>query len=186
MKRRKNYFIKKHFQAQFFVKFALLLFFEGLLITGIFLHISKGTLTTAYRGSEFTIQKTGVFFLNDLVLISVAVGAVVGLAAIIIFLYLSHRIGGPLYRFEKSVEGAKKGDLAQRISLRKTDQLPEMQDLMNSFLEEMDGRISRIKEHAQNALNAINDDGASGAARTKAKSALKEILTSLEYFKTSK
>jgi len=185
MKRRKNYYIKKRFQANFFVKFSLLMLLEAAAIAFLFMFISKGTLVTAYRGTELTIQKTGAFFFVSFLLISLVVGIAIGLIALVIFMYLSHRLGGPLYRFEQTVEKARRGDLAQRVQLRKTDQLYDIKERMNIFLEEMDNRISKIKKGAEKGLS-LTGGNLSSDDTAKLKTILKDIVASLDFFKTSK
>lgn len=183
--RRKNYFIKKRFQANFFVRFALLLLLEAALIAGLFMFISRGTLTTAYYGTELRLQKTGTFFFVSFLLISLIVGIAVGIAGIFIFMYLSHRIAGPLYKFEKVIEEAKLGNLTQRPSLRSTDEVHELMRRMNACLEEMDTRISDIKGGVNDGLEAISNTGAEGGL-AKAERILEKLKASLMYFKTSR
>lgn len=183
MNRRKNYFIKKKFQAGFFAKFVILLLLEALLIAGLFMFVSRGTLTTAYRGAELTIQRTGAYFFLDFVLITTVVGVGIGIAGIFVFMYLTHRLGGPLYKFERVIEDAAGGDIAQRVILRDTDQLLDIKDQMNVFLEETDTRISQIKDDVEKALELVGKDAA-GAG--KVKELLEDIKSSLGHFKTSK
>lgn len=183
IRRRRNYFIKKRFQASFFVKFALLLLFEAVLIAVLFLHISKGTLTAAYKGTELTIQSTNAYFFVSFLLISLIVGVTIGITGIFVFMYLSHRIGGPLYRFEKAVEDVKKGDLSQRVNLRKTDELDELRKRMNSLLEDIDSRVSDIKNEVKTGLDLISRNEGSVE---RIKEILNKIKNYLEHFKTSK
>src|SRR3989337_574121 len=115
--RRRNYFIKKKFQVNFTVKFLIIILIEAFLAAGLFLYMSKGTLTTGYLGSELRIARTYDFFLPMLLLsnlIIVGISAVIGIA---VFIFLSHRIAGPLYRFENILDAIKKGDLTQRFKL---------------------------------------------------------------------
>lgn len=183
--RRRNYFVEKKFQTHFFIKFALLLVLESVLIAALFTYISKGTLTAAYRGTAFTIQKTSSYFFMDFIVIALIVGSSIGLAGGIVFMYLSHRIGGALYKFEKVLEDAERGNFAQRVSLRKTDELKELQNRLNSFLEVIDRYISRLKGDVEKGLTTVErykDD----RSLSKARETLKNIKSSLDNFKTSK
>src|SRR3989338_4053779 len=95
--RRRNYFIKKKYQANFSMKFCLLLIAEAILITGLFLMISRGTLTTGYSGTELKIEKTSQFFFLTFVLQFLIVGVAIGIVGMVVFIFHSHRIAGPLY-----------------------------------------------------------------------------------------
>ncbi|MDD5218257.1 MAG: methyl-accepting chemotaxis protein [Candidatus Omnitrophica bacterium] len=183
--RRKNYFIKKKFQANFFLKFAGLLVSEAALIGALFVYVSRGTLTAAYRGLDFTIEKTSSYFLGDLLVIVCIVGAAIGVMGVFIFMFLSHRIGGALYRFEKTLEDARNGNLSQRVRLRKTDELHDMNTQFNVFLETMDARMAEMKREVEKGIAAAHSMLGDGHS-VKMMEHLKQIKTQLEYFKTSK
>jgi len=182
--RRKNYFIKKKFQMNFVVHFAVLLVLEGLLIAMLFMHISRGTLTTAYTGNDVVIKGTGSYFFGDIVALVLGVGACAAVAGIFIFIYLSHRIGGALYRFEKVLCEAAKGDFQQRVTLRKSDELVDLKNSLNMFLENMDSRISYLKTESDRAIKEANDEDTDRARKTL-NGTLSTIKTTLDQFKTS-
>lgn len=148
---RKNYFIKKAYQTRFIIIFVALLVLEALLISALFLHMSGDTLTTGYSGSHFIIEKTSTFFVISFAIIIFVVAAAMGLAGILLFLFLSHRIAGPLFRFEKTLEEVSKGDLSQRINLRKTDQLKKLQDAFNKAMESLDNHAKEAKKSLEEA-----------------------------------
>jgi methyl-accepting chemotaxis protein len=79
----------------------------------------------------------------------------------VIFILLSHRIAGPLYRFEKTLNEISAGNLAKRINLRKNDQLNELQEALNSLLVSFDERLGRTKNNLSELkeLLAKNDPG---------------------------
>lgn len=183
--RRKNYFIKKKFQANFFGKFAWLLLTETMLICVLFMYISRGTLTAAYRGADFTIQRTGQYFFTDFVIIVLILGAVIAVMGILILMFLSHRIGGALYRFEQTMEEARGGNFAQRVRLRHTDELHDLNSRFNLFLETLDLRVADMKREADRGLAAAREAKGNEAAE-KAAEALKNIQAALERFKTSR
>ena len=58
--RRRNYFIKKHFQTKFALRFAVLILVEAALIAALFFLIARGTVTrrTANR-SRMRSSSTG-------------------------------------------------------------------------------------------------------------------------------
>ncbi len=184
MNKRRNYFIKRKFQADFFLKFAALLALEAVVIAALFMFIARGTLTAAYSGAEFTIQKTGAYFFTSFILITFMAGVGIGIAGIFVFMYLSHRLGGPLYKFEKAIEEAERGDLAFRVKLRNTDQLQELKDRMNAFLEALDGRMGSLKKEVEKCRGLI-EEGQAGADNGKVKESLRRIAALLDYLKTS-
>jgi signal transduction histidine kinase len=65
--------------------------------------------------------------LNSLIYLAVAA---------VFSIVLSHKVAGPIYRFETSIrEMLESGDLSRRISLRKGDELQSLADLLNRLLE---------------------------------------------------
>jgi len=147
MIRRKNYFIKKNFQVNFISKFLILILLEAVLIVGLFMRVSNNTLTTGYFDSVLTIERTPDFFFVPIILIMLIVAIGIGIAGMIVFIMLSHRIAGPLYRFEKDIMEVGSGDLTKRINLRKTDQLAELKESLNIFIDSLDQKMSRIKNN---------------------------------------
>ncbi len=145
MIRRKNYFIKKGFQINFAIKFMLLLLLEAALIAWLFMHISSDTLTTGYIDSILTIKSTPKFFFLPFGLVISIVATGMAITGMVVFILLSHRIAGPLYRFEKDLEEIGEGDLTKRINLRRTDQLMELKEALNTVIDSMDKRVLRIK-----------------------------------------
>jgi len=146
MARRKRYFIKKRFQIGFIYKFLVLILLEAGLIVGLFMYFSSDTLTTGYSNSTLKIENTPDFFLVPLLLIVLIVGLGIAIAAMIVFILLSHRIAGPLYRFEKCLEETVAGDLTKRLSLRKTDQLLDLMETLNKTTSFFDSKIGRMKD----------------------------------------
>ncbi len=155
MLRRKNYFIKKKFQIHFLSGFVVLLLVESLLIAGLFMYVSANTLTTGYFHSQLTIERTSNFFFISFLLITLIVVIGIGLIGILVFILLSHRIAGPLYRFEKVLKEMGLGDLAMRVDLRRTDQLVELKEALNTLLESLDERMGRIKGYVVEVQNLL-------------------------------
>lgn len=145
MKKRKNYFIKKKFQFSFAAKFVFLAILESFLIVGLFMNISYNTLTTGYQNSTLRVESTQNFFLVPFILITLIVVIGISLIAFVVFTLLSHRIAGPLYRFEQVLKQIREGDLTTSINLRKADQLIEMKKELTNFVNALDSRIGHIK-----------------------------------------
>ena len=194
--RRRNYFIKKKFQVNFTVKFLIIILIEAFLAAGLFLYMSKGTLTTGYLGSELRIARTYDFFLTMLLLsnlIIVGISAVIGIAVLI---FLSHRIAGPLYRFENILNSIKKGDLTQRFKLRENDQFVELANSINEHTDTLDKNMGHLKagvmefsQLASKMQTALASDPSANKELERLLQEMSKKLQELEgaanYFKTS-
>ncbi|MDI6756682.1 MAG: methyl-accepting chemotaxis protein [Endomicrobiia bacterium] len=63
--------------------------------------------------------------------------ATVALAA----LYLTHKIAGPLYRFQKSMEAVGRGDLTHTVKIRKGDELKDIEISFNEMIKNLREKI---------------------------------------------
>jgi len=194
--RRRNYFINRDFQVGFTIKFLIVIVIEAVLAIGLFMYLSRGTLTTGFVGSDFRIARTSEFFLPTLLvsnLIIIVITAIIGIA---ILIYMSHRIAGPLYRFEKILADVGRGDLTQRFKLRDNDQLSELSQSITELTTTMDNRVSDIKFRAHELsglLQEIKTSAPSGPSDSiDIENLLKEVSENVQaleevvnYFKTS-
>ena len=194
--RRRNYFINRDFQVGFTIKFLIVIVVEAVLAIGLFMYLSRGTLTTGFVGSDFRIARTSEFFLPTLLvsnLIIIVITAIIGIA---ILIYMSHRIAGPLYRFEKILADVGRGDLTQRFKLRDNDQLSELSQSITELTTTMDTRVSDIKFRAHELsglLREINTSSFSSQSDSKDfEDLLREVSENVQaleevvnYFKTS-
>ena len=62
-----------------------------------------------------------------------------------VILFVSHRMGGPLYRISLLCEQLGKGHLDQRVSLRRGDQLQEVAQAFNQGLGGLRHRIRQVR-----------------------------------------
>ena len=63
------------------------------------------------------------------------------LLIIIISAIISHRMAGPVYRFEQTCKAIAKGDFSQRVHLRKGDRLTDLQKEFNHMMDVVEDRI---------------------------------------------
>jgi len=184
MIQRKNYFIKKKFQVNFISKFITLIIVEAILIAGLFIYITRDTLTTGYFNSTLTVERTPSFFLIPVLLVMLMVAVGVGIAGMVIFILLSHRIAGPLYRFEKDLEEICSGNLTKRINLRKTDQLAELKESLNAVVGSLDHRMSRLKSITAELKGLLSQE-INPANAEKIYGAVERLKNEIDHFKVT-
>jgi len=63
-----------------------------------------------------------------------------------IFLVLSHRIAGPIYRFEQTLIAVREGDLSVRINLRGKDELKELADHFNNMTITLNQKMNDLQK----------------------------------------
>lgn len=194
--RRRNYFIKKKFQLDFSIKFLLIIVIEAVLAVGLFLYLSKGTLTTGYHGLELKIARTYDFFLPMLLLSNLIIVGITAIIGIAVLVFLSHRLAGPLYRFEKVLMDINKGDLTQRFILRETDQFVELQNKINELANTMDRNMGNMKSGIVEISKLSSELKAAAASNPSVNKEIESLLQKISekllkleeasnYFKTS-
>ncbi len=94
----------------------------------------------------------------------------------------SHRVAGPIYRFEKAVGEFLRGDFTRRIKLRKNDEFKEVEEMVNSlgdYLESArDGDAelhASIKKELEKVLSILNEGKDLDRAATIARGLIAKI-----------
>lgn len=62
---------------------------------------------------------------------------------VLISAILSHKMAGPVYRFEQTCKAIAKGDFSQRVHLRKGDDLTDLQDEFNKMMDRVEAEINK-------------------------------------------
>jgi nitrogen fixation/metabolism regulation signal transduction histidine kinase len=74
------------------------------------------------------------------------VTVLVGLASVIVTLYTSHKIAGPIYRIEKDLEKVMLGDLRVKFNLRKKDQLQALATMIEALVGNLGSDIKELRQ----------------------------------------
>ncbi|KPK41656.1 MAG: hypothetical protein AMJ78_04905 [Omnitrophica WOR_2 bacterium SM23_29] len=194
--RRRIYFINKKFQTKFILRFCLFVIFTSLVMIGLVYILSTKTTTTSFENLRLIVKRTSDFILPTLILSGLIASILVGSACIIIILFVSHRIAGPLYRLEKSLTEIGKGNLAVDVRLRKTDEIKALAASVNNMIRNLRDPISisqeKIKELENDVSRIKNELQQKGIAENEIDKTLRpfaqkiqQIKHNLSYFKIS-
>jgi len=156
--RRRHYFIDKDFQTRFALKFCIILIIGAILSTGILFAFTSDTLTTSFEDARISIEKTSKGILPAIIYTNAVTVVAISLAAIVVLIFISHKIVGPLYRFEKTFEEIGSGDLSLRIGLREKDQFSVIAQKINEMNEQLNDRILRLKENATRIRSEMDQE----------------------------
>ncbi|MFQ5680846.1 MAG: hypothetical protein ACE5GG_02170 [Candidatus Omnitrophota bacterium] len=159
----RHFFIDKNFQTKFILKFCAIVIISSLLIAGLLLFLSQGSTTVAIENTKVLVKKTADFILPILVQTIVVVLLFSSLAVIIVTLFASHKISGPLYRLKREVEALGQGDLRRNFNIRGGDQLQvfsrALKEMCNSLAQRhlrLKGKISKFREYVEGNLSDEN------------------------------
>lgn len=139
-KKRKRYFIKTGLQFRYLRVILLAIILPTLLVATclyyLFFYLMAEQLaipeSIAYNIMP-VFKKINLLLLLGLPIIS---GGILLWGVLV-----SHRIAGPLYRIEKELDKAAKGDFSIRIKIRKRDELVTLVEGINKLLDKIEGKI---------------------------------------------
>src|SRR3989344_5552445 len=141
-------FVELGFKLRFMLIFCLITLAAVSAASFLFYFLTYRELGNKYGEAFFTLQsvKRAVFPLLFASIQSISLLALVSLAIGILSLFFSHKIAGPLYRFEKSLEAIGAGDLTHISRLRTGDQIQELVTTINVSASSMKQRIKDIQD----------------------------------------
>lgn len=188
--KRRIYFIDKKFQTKFILKFCALVAIGGLLTIGIIYFLAMQSTTVSILNSRVAVRTTADFILPILAQTVVIVVVIIGMAAIMITLFFSHKIAGPLYRFKKVMEALEKGDFSSGFKIRRLDQLQDLADAFNRMITKITEELVALKSNfssLKEKLNSISENEVAEHKRAylnELKKISEELNRIINYFKT--
>lgn len=143
--RRRDHFVKRDFQFRWIMKFCFLVLTGAVISTGLLLLFSLDTLTSSFHQSRLVIRNTALAILPATIYTNLITLGLITLASIFVVLFISHKLAGPLFRFEKELKEIGEGDLTKRIRLRKEDQLAEMAESLNEMSARLHEKVLSVQ-----------------------------------------
>jgi methyl-accepting chemotaxis protein len=141
-------FIDRRFQAEFILKFVLLLLVgTGLFVLAAYLILNK-RLEETYYSAHYAIKSTGEMLLPTLLSLSGVFVLVLGAATFFVTLYVSHHIAGPLFAIRRYLESVSRGELDFEPKLRLNDQTTPIAESLARALETLNARLVSIRSSA--------------------------------------
>ncbi len=147
-----QFIIKTRFQFKFSVMIFIFLFAASLLIW------LEGHI--AVKNMVESGMVTGEDAITQLKLLNSIIAKTSMLALAITFglaLFFSHFIAGPIYRFEKTLEQMRDGNLTVSVKLRKHDELKEVADLFNQTLASLRNKVRKDRDTIYASLDQASE-----------------------------
>lgn len=160
--RRRQFFVKKEFQFKFILKFCLIVLSGSVISTILILFFSRGTLTSSFENSRLVLKNTALAILPAIMYTNIITLLMISVATIFAVLYISHKIAGPMFRFEKELKLIGDGDLKKTIHLRKEDQMKDMAESLNQMTTKLHGKMTGIQEDMGRVIESARDQNVSG------------------------
>jgi len=150
MIKRRNYFIDKKFQSNFILRFCFIVVVTGALIMAILYALAGKANTVSFVNSRVVVQNTADFLFPLLIQTFVVSIIIVGLATIVVTLFVSHRIAGPLYRFKKVLGSLGEGNFSISCRIRRKDALQDVALAFNDMIANVRKTLGLIDKDLKN------------------------------------
>jgi len=193
-KARKVIFIDKRFQGEFILKFVVLLLFgTAVFILAAYLILNR-RLGDTYYNAHIVFKSTGEILLPTLLALSGVFIVVLGAAAVVITLYVSHHIAGPLFAIRRYLENVSRGDLDFKPKLRLNDQTTPLAESLAHAVETLNSRLVAVRmsadavrvSAAKLSRHMADSEGASDECRKDMGELLarqEDLIRELEFFR---
>ena len=150
--KRKHFFVKKGYQFKFILKFCLIVLAGTGISSGLLFLFSQGTLTSSFQNSRLVIKNTALAIMPSVIYVNVVTLVLILFATIVIVLFISHKISGPMFRFEKELKEIGRGDLTKRFKLREKDQITDMALSLNSMTLSLHDKLHAIQDELKQII----------------------------------
>ena len=128
---RKQYLIKKGFQIRFMIIIIAAMLLIALVTSWSIYSALIETLYNQFHGENLALIKHAItykLFIRSLLLI---------FAIAVLSIFISHRMAGPVYKFENTIKALVRGEKVREIGLRKRDEFYDLATAINSLIKSM-------------------------------------------------
>ncbi|MBU0480769.1 MAG: hypothetical protein KKG47_06690 [Proteobacteria bacterium] len=157
--KRKNYFINKGFQGRYMFNFYLLLALFALVFAILLSYTTAQHLTISYENYALQVASTPAMLFKHVLMVVWVIMIPLGLLLAWAVMRHTHRIAGPLYKFETVLEQMSRGVLDPHVRLRENDDgqevIARLQEV-NRFLSDKIHEMRRLTDQLHASPEVIN------------------------------
>ena len=175
--RRKQYLIKTRFQLSYVGLILVLIIITACICSYVVYYTSLVTLgeklAAVYPQGRIAsiVQMVNIRIVLSIIIISPFI--------IMIGIYFSHKIAGPIYRIERFLKDMADGNLGQALTLRKGDELVSIADGINDIRMNLVSAIDSHKDRLDALLGKVEELKATLPAIFKENAEITSILDNI-------
>lgn len=153
--KRTNYLVATRFQLKYIGLILILVLLTGILCSYVVYYTTMlllgDKLANVYPQGRLIsiVNAVNIRILLSLILVAPLV--------IIIGVFASHKIAGPIYRIEKFLENMANGDYSSILTLRKKDELISLANGINRVLDAIKGTVKGERSQLEKAYISLED-----------------------------
>jgi len=130
------------------------------------------------------MKSTADYILPGLLLGGVVVAFITAFMAAIVVILMSHRLAGPMYRFEKYAQEIGSGKLSSNLKIREKDQFQSMVPAFNAMTQSLNGGLSEIIGVSEKLDVLIEDLSDSSDREKPLKEDIKKVVSELKKYRS--
>lgn len=139
-------FIDNRFRIKFILKFCLGLVILSMISSLFFLFILPKEKVNLYFSFFTNFQYVKEMFVPILIAVGLFEIVLSALFSIVLLLFVSHKIGGPIFKLEQNIEKIKNGDLSiPKIRFRSYDQGKVLAESFNNMVSGLNNVFCELK-----------------------------------------
>ena len=175
---RKHYFINKKLQLKYIIlTMSLLVLFTIILLSVII----APYVIALFSDIPLSRQNEAAAFLLTLHNNSIWVGTSLTILLFgILSIFITHKIAGPLVRFERLAESISDGNMTIRVKLRKGDDLHELAEDFNQMADKLESLLVNIDTEHKKLSSHITDLRRELTARNISEQTMQELATKID------
>ncbi|MFQ6083923.1 MAG: hypothetical protein ACE5WD_11300 [Candidatus Aminicenantia bacterium] len=147
--KRKSQPIQPDFQIKFVFKFSIAILVVFLITSLLLYLIINEKLNASYFYSIYFLTHLNRNLIKYLLYSFSFQLAIITLATIIITLFTSHKIAGPLFRLERISEQIARGELPEKVRIRAKDQTKSVAQSMDNLVQEFKKKVEIITSYIE-------------------------------------
>ncbi|BHH83916.1 hypothetical protein [Desulforhopalus sp. 52FAK] len=155
--KRRNFFIKKAFQAKLLFGYFFFVISGGLFFIVLMGFFTTDSMTISYSSNDLEMVHTPIALLKQSIVNTWPYLLVGSLFLAVVAIHVTHRVAGPLYRFEQTLDSMLTGNLGDSISLRSKDEGKELAAKINTFNSDLSMSIHRV-QFESNAIKTLLEE----------------------------
>src|SRR3989304_8805663 len=175
---RKHFFINKKLQLKYIILTMSLLVLFTLILLSV---IIAPYVIALFSDIPLSRQNEAAAFLLTLHNNSIWVGTSLTILLFgILSIFITHKIAGPLVRFERLAESISDGNMTIRVKLRKGDDLHELAEDFNQMADKLESLLINIDTEHKKLSSHITDLRRELTARSISEQTVQELATKID------
>ena len=149
--------IDTKYKLNFLIKIGVIMLISSIISGFIFYNIVNYDIGGTYTNARFAIKSVKDFLFPSIWLAVTIFTLLLSIGTIIISVFVSHKIAGPIYRLEMTMKDFKEGTF-YKIHLRTKDQMKEVGGSLNEFTATLIDNFTLAKKYYLN-IKGLVDEG---------------------------